>query len=227
MTSEESISIRVTIITLITFAIYFTLDSLYFYDLRNWLDGFINQRGISHNLTYCISGIPIFIGVLILHNKSTFISSLGLNKSITKAFIFSLLCTLPMFIGFAIFLEVREKISLNIILINIVAAAFFEELYYRSFLFGQVFRYTRLGFILSVLVGAFMFGFIHVSQGNAMEEWIGVFLITFLGGILFSWLYVEWNYNLWVPIFVHMLMNLSFVIFEAGENALGGLYLSK
>ena len=112
------------------------------------------------------------------------------------------------------------------ILINVIAAAIFEELYYRSFLFGQLFRHTRLGFILSVLLGAVLFGLIHLYQSNELTEWIGVFLITFLGGILFAWVFTEWNYNLWIPIFLHLFMNLSFEMFSAGENALGGIYLN-
>ena len=71
-----------------------------------------------------------------------------------------------------------------------------------------------------------MFGLIHLSQGNEIGEWIGIFLVTFCGGILFAWLYAEWNYNVWVPIFAHMFMNLAFVLFSAGENALGGVYLN-
>jgi len=41
---------------------------------------------------------------------------------------------------------------------------------------------------------------------------------------LFAWLYVEWNYNLWVPIFLHMLMNLSWGLFSVSDNAFGGIY---
>jgi membrane protease YdiL (CAAX protease family) len=129
-------------------------------------------------------------------------------------------------VGFAIFLEYKPRITVNTILINVIAASFFEELYYRGFLFGQLFRYTSLGFILSVILGAVIFGLIHLYQGSALTEWIGIFLITFLGGILFAWVYVEWNFNLWVPVLLHLLMNLSFEMFSAGENALGGIYLN-
>ena len=219
-------TIRVTFITLITFAIYFILDDLYFNDIRKWLNEILNQKGISHIIAYIISGIPIYIGVLILHRKKIFFKSLGLDKSIIEGFIFSFICTLPMFIGFAVFLDFNTNISLNVILINIIAASFFEELFYRGFLFGQIFRFSRMGFILSVIVGAILFGLIHLSQGKDPGEWIGIFLITFLGGILFAWIYSEWKYNLWIPIFIHMLMNLSFELFSAGENALGGIYLN-
>lgn len=44
-----------------------------------------------------------------------------------------------------------------------------------------------------------------------------------MGAILFAWLYVEWNYNLWVPVFLHALMNLAWHTFEMDETALGGV----
>jgi hypothetical protein len=55
-----------------------------------------------------------------------------------------------------------------------------------------------LGFILSVLLGALLFGFIHLYQGSELTEWAGIFLITFSGAILFAWVYTEWNFNLWM-----------------------------
>ncbi len=217
-------TLKVTLITLLSFGAYFFLDELYFKSARTWLHSFINQYGISHIISYLVFGIPIFIGVLLLHRKEGFFNSLGFNRSIIKAMVFSLLCTLPMFIGFAFIFDFNSEVSLNTILISVIAAGFFEELYFRGFLFGQLFRYSRFGFILSVLLGALLFGFAHLYQGNELGEIIGIFLVTFLGGILFAWVYAEWNYNIWVPIFLHMLMNLSWELFSVSDNALGGIY---
>lgn len=44
-----------------------------------------------------------------------------------------------------------------------------------------------------------------------------------MGAVLFAWLYIEWDENLWVPIFLHALMNLSWHLFEMDETALGGI----
>lgn len=51
------------------------------------------------------------------------------------------------------------------------------------------------------------------------------FSVTFIGALYFSWMYTEWNFNLWVPIGLHILMNLAWFIFdmEGIENAAGGL----
>jgi len=214
------------LIVFLSFGIYFILDALYFKIIRNWLFELTNQYGISHIITYVISGIPLYLGTYAIINTKSIFESFGLNKSIIKGFIFSLLCTLPMFIGFSFLFDFNPHISLNTFLISIVAAGFFEELFFRGFLFGQLYKYTKLGFIPAVFFGALYFGFIHLYQSTIILELIEIFLITFLGGIIFAWVYIEWNFNLWVPIFLHLLMNLSWEMFSVSDNVLGGVYSS-
>lgn len=219
-------TIKVLLTVFISFGVYFVLDDLYFKDIRKWFYELTNQIGTSHIITYTISGIPLFLGTLLISRKTSFFESLGLNKSITKGFLFSLLCTLPLFVGYSFVFDFNPEVSIDTILISIVAAGFFEELFFRGFLFGLLFKNTKLGFIPSVFFGALFFGLLHLYQSTEPMELIGIFLITFLGGILFAWVYAEWNYNIWIPIFLHMLMNLSFELFSAGENALGGIYMN-
>jgi membrane protease YdiL (CAAX protease family) len=217
-------SLKVSLITVLAFGVYFFIDELFFRELRKSIFNGIGQLGVSHIISYTIVGIPIFTGVLILHGRRNFFKSLGLRSSLIKGFLFALLCTLPMFVGFAFVFEFNHDISLNTFLISIVAAAFFEELYFRSFLFGQLFRYTRLGFIPSVILGALLFGAVHLYQSTDPGELIGIFLVTFLGGLLFAWVYTEWKYNLWIAVFLHLLMNLSWELFSVSDNAFGSLY---
>ncbi|MGQ9620357.1 MAG: CPBP family glutamic-type intramembrane protease [Bacteroidales bacterium] len=56
-----------------------------------------------------------------------------------------------------------------------------------------------------------------------MPVLIGVFLTTFSGAIFFAWLYIEWSNNLWIPVFLHTFMNLSWEIFKVSENAPGNI----
>jgi membrane protease YdiL (CAAX protease family) len=104
-----------------------------------------------------------------------------------------------------------------------VLPGFFEEWLFRGFLFGIVFRKAGWGFIPASLIGSFFFGLAHIYQGSEVLESVFIFLITGMGAAWFAWLYVEWDFNLWVPIFFHTLMNLSWILFEVSENALGGL----
>lgn len=217
-------STKVILISLLFFGAYFILDEWYFRDLRAWLDGFFQQIIVSHIIAYFIFGIPILAGSLVLHGRRLFIESLGLDKSIWKGAAFALICTLPMFVGFAIVFDFNSEISWASIWLGVIAAGFFEELYFRGFLFGQVFRYSRLGFIPAVLLGALLFGFVHIYQGNSWGESAGIFMITFMGGVLFAWIYAEWDFNLWTSIFLHLFMNLSWGLFSVGSNALGGMY---
>ena len=46
--------------------------------------------------------------------------------------------------------------------------------------------------------------------------------LVFFGAIFFAWLFAEWKYNLWVSIFTHTFMNLSWSIFAFDDTALGG-----
>ncbi|UAB82407.1 CPBP family intramembrane metalloprotease [Marixanthomonas sp. SCSIO 43207] len=217
-------SIKTILIIIVSFGVYFILDDKYFKSLRDLIFDFTNQFGVSHILTYSISGIPLIMGTLIINKKSGFLKGLGLNGSIFRGFLFALICTLPMYIGFSFIFDFNTDISINAILISVVAASFFEEIFFRGFLFGLIYRKTNLGFIPSVFFGAMYFGILHLYQSTELLELLGIFSITFLGGILFAWVFTEWKFNIWVPIFIHALMNFSWELFSVSENALGGVY---
>ena len=223
-TKKMNQSQRTLLLTLLAFACHYGVDKAWFGPLRSWFHQQLQLVGISHSLAYTLVGIPIFLGVLALHGRADFFRHLGLDGSLFQGFYFSLICCLPMFIGFALVFDYNHGFSWNQLWINVLAAAFFEELYFRGFLFGQIFRYSKWGFLSSVSIGALLFGMAHFYQGNDLLESLGIFGITFLGGILFAWVFVEWNYNLWVPIFLHLLMNLVWSLFAVAENALGGVY---
>ncbi len=217
-------TLKIVLITTISFCIYYALQQLYFADIRNWLNTFIKNLGICHLITYLIIGIPLFVGVGLIHNFKGFLEAVGLNKNIGVALTFSLICTLPMLIGYAILFDFNSEITITKILIGAIIAGFIEELYFRGILFGQIFRYTKIGFIPSIIFGALIFAFGHLYQSQDLSTLIGIFVTTFLGAILFAWVYVEWNYNLWVPIFLHTFMNLFWMLFSVSDNAYGGKY---
>lgn len=212
------------LVILLFFVLYFYFDDLYFNRVRTFIDSFINNKGISHNLSYLLFGIPLIIGASIVGKRKNIFINLGLSRSIIEGFTFSFLCTAPMFIGFAFFFSVNETISLNEFIISCIAAAFFEELYFRAYLFGLPFKFTRLGFIPSIIAGALLFATIHLYQSQDVATLVGIFLTTFIGAIIFAWVYVEWKFNIWVPIGLHFFMNLSWLLFAVSDNALGNTY---
>jgi membrane protease YdiL (CAAX protease family) len=184
----------------------------------------VQNVGLSHIIVYFIVSVPIVLGASVINEFKRCKTTLGLNRSILKGMLFPLICSLPMFIGFSVCFSYNRDLTLDEVLISGVAAAFFEEFIFRGFLFGQLFRYTKLGFIPSILLGAFLFAAMHLYQSNDLLTLIGIFSTTFMGAVLFSWLYVEWNYNLWIAIFLHFFMNLAWMVFAVSDNAFGGVY---
>lgn len=217
-------SIRTILIILIAFAIHYALQKYFQAGIRSGILQISGQYELSYLLAYLIIGLPLFLAVGLIHHFKGFFYSLGLTGPFLTGAVFPLLCTLPMLTGYAIVFPFNSGITGREIIVGAVAAAFFEELYYRGIFFGQIFRYSRLGFIPAIALGAILFAMGHLYQSSELSTLIGIFLTTFLGAILFAWLYAEWKYNLWVPIFLHFFMNLFWMLFSAGDNALGGLY---
>lgn len=215
-------SIRVVLLVCLSFSIYYFLF-LNFEAIKVGLDRITRQGLVSYVLTYFIIGIPIFIGTFIIDRTTSIFKSLGLSGSFSLAILLSILFTLPMFLGGLLFFNFNQQIDLENLIAGTIVAAIAEELFFRGFLFGQLFRKTNLGFIPSILFGALIFAFGHLYQSQDVVELIGIFMITVSGAVFFAWLYVEWNYNLWVAILTHTLMNLSWFLFDIDNSALGDM----
>ena len=168
--------------------------------------------------------LPTLLVLGALYGFKNIPKDLGLNKGMVKGFLFSIVTVLPMIISSAIIGKIDDNLDFGNLLHKTFIAGTFEEYLFRGFLFGILFRKLKWGFIPASIIGALIFGLGHIYQGSTLLETIGVFVITSIGAVWFSWLYIEWNENLWVPIFLHVLMNLSWILFEVSDNALGGVY---
>lgn len=210
---KKRITYSIVIIFVFLITLYGEKIFLNFVQLKN------NGILVKLILTYGWWMIPVVLVTGLLFGFNHFIRVLGLNTGILTALAFSLLCVSPMLISSVILGKLNGDIS-DIDLINKTAfAGFFEELLFRGFLFGLLFRKLKWGFLPASILGAVLFGLGHLYQGSNLSESIGVFTVTFLGALWFSWLYIEWNNNLWVPIFLHGLMNLSWILFDVSGNA--------
>lgn len=216
-------TLKILLITAITFGLYFILNKLYFYKLEDFITERIGLKIIGFLLTYIIVGLPLILGLFLTHKPKEIIFSVGLKKGLLKGLLFSFIVTLPMLIGYSIFLNFNKDISVNTIIVGVISAAFFEELYFRGIFFGQIFRFTKIGFIPSIVICALLFASGHMWQSNDISTLTGIFITTFFGAGLFAWLYIEWDNNLWIPMGLHMFMNLHWMLFS-GVNALGGTY---
>lgn len=189
--------------------------------LTEYFGGAITDRTLRLYAYYSLPIGIVLIASALLYGPQKVAASLGLNKGFLKGMSYGLLFTLPMFIGYASIGTLQEDWSLMGLFFLFIGATM-EEVVYRGFLFGQLFRKANWGFIPAVLLNAVIFGIGHLYQGNSFGETTGVFLVTLLGGIWFAWLYIEWDNNLWVAISLHIFMNLSWQLFAVGDNALGG-----
>lgn len=80
-------------------------------------------------------------------------------------------------------------------------------------------------FLLTLKFPSVLFGLGHIYQGHDIVSSLAAFGVTFIGSVYFCWMYAAWKFNLWVPIWLHILMNAAWVIFNVTgtEDAVGGL----
>ena len=147
---------------------------------------------------------------------------LGLHARFGRAATFSFIAALPMLLAFAFFFPLNPKMTVLSVVVGCFLAPFAEELVFRGYLFGQLYRRGRWGFWLSALIPSALFALGHAYQAGGPLELAGIFTVTGLGGLLGCWLYLRWNGNLWIVFGLHCLMNLWWELFGVADTALGG-----
>lgn len=183
------------------------------------------QRTLAVTVMHVIVCLPVVIVLLFLHGRKDFPRSLGLDGNFVKGLAFALISTLPLFVAFPVIGEFNGELTVDKLIRSAFIAAFFEEVIFRGFIFGQLFRYCKIGFWWSVIIPSLLFGSIHLYQGNDPLSSLAAFGVTFIGGLFFSWIYVKWDFNLWCPVGLHFFMNLSWLLFtvEGNSVAAGGV----
>jgi uncharacterized protein len=151
---------------------------------------------------------------------------LGLDRPIVPALLFAFIASLPMLIGYG----VMSRVHLSMSLIGIALIfPFIEELFFRGFAFRQLCQRAKWGFWPAGLLTGFVFGLMHVPVRKLIEFDLGAnelftVLLTGAGGVFFAWLFMKWQWNLWVPILLHAMMNAWWAIFATADGAVGGLH---
>jgi len=177
---------------------------------------------LTHYLNWLI---PLVLALLALNkfNLKSLPAELGLSSGFTTGVGFAFLVTLPMLLGYAFVSRINQDLSFFFILKGAVLPGFMEELLFRGFLFGLLFRRAGWGFIPAVAVNALFFSAAHLYQSADLIVSLSIFLVTFAGAAWFAWLYMEWENSLWLPIFLHIFMNLWWNVFQVADNAAGGI----
>lgn len=147
---------------------------------------------------------------------------LGLDRPVLPAIAFALLVSAPMAIALALSFEPIPADKVGYALVRgALAPGLTEEIMFRAFFFGILFRFACIGFIPAALITSMIFGGLHMWQGGEPFEAVKIFLITGVGGFWFAWLFTEWEFNAWVPISVHIVMNGWWELFDVSDTALG------
>ncbi|WBV55615.1 CPBP family intramembrane metalloprotease [Chryseobacterium daecheongense] len=206
------------------FLTYYFFDLFCFKTIQNFSNKTINNKVIDHVIAYSVTLIPLILTAKLLFPKKKLSELFSVDKPIFVGYVVACVTTLPMLIGYFLFFHLVKDIHFDSLFINTACAALFEEIIFRAFLIGILYRYTGMGFITSILFGSLLFAQVHLYQSSDTKEIIEILSITFLGSILFAWIYFEWNFNLWIAVFVHFFMNLYWEIFAVSDNVSGNLY---
>ncbi|PWN68265.1 hypothetical protein C1631_016295 [Chryseobacterium phosphatilyticum] len=217
-------NIRFFLVFIFGFSVYYFFDLFCFKNIQTASKAFFHSKALAHVIAYSITLLPIILTVKILLPRKRIFDLLSLNAPLKKGFVLAFLGTLPMVAGYLVHFNLISKIDVESLFINTVSSAFFEEIIFRSFLIGILYRFTSLGFLSSVFFGSLLFAQVHLYQSQDTTELFEIFSITFIGSVFFAWVYIETEYNLWTAIFVHFFMNLYWEIFNVSQNVSGNLY---
>jgi membrane protease YdiL (CAAX protease family) len=167
-------------------------------------------------------GLALFVTVLMFRTKlKSAFASFGLKASLETGFLVGGIAVFPLYAVFAFAMGFSPKESLGAILFLSVISPVAEEVIGRGFAFGLL-RKLGWSFWPAALVPALVMASEHIEGDFSLGQAAAVFLITGIGFTAFSWFYERWGNNLWVPIALHMLMNLAWNLFSVGESAFAG-----
>lgn len=181
--------------------------------------------GYTLHMLFWRIALPIAV-LALLYGWRAVPGELYADASVKQGLSVALLVTGPMLIGYALMFRPALMSGAQLAVgfySKALGPGLNEELFYRAFLFGQLFRRGRWPFILAVAVQGVVFGVAHLYQAHGTVEALLVFGVTFAGALWFAWLWLCWR-SLWVPMFIHTFMNGWWMLFDVSESAVGGIW---
>ncbi len=145
----------------------------------------------------------------------------GLDAPILPALAFALIASFPMLLGFALTRSLTPHLQLRPLLFLTVLSPLVEEIEFRGFGVLQLKYRTGWPFWVVVWPSALLFGYGHMEQGSMLLESVELFLLLTAGGVTLAWLAQKWQ-SLWVPVALHICMNLWWELFSISRTAIGG-----
>ncbi len=205
---------------LLSFAVLFTAFSVSFIfegsKIAEW-HTYAMQHHWGQVLWYLL---PVLLILSLFHGVSRLPFELGLAKGFFRGIFYALVLTLPMGLGYLLMSEALDSgKATSDLWISATKAAFGEEVFFRAFIFGQLFYHAGWGFIPAALANALLFGAGELYQAQNFSA----FALTTVGAVWLAWLFAEWKKNLWLLIFIHLLMNFYWEFFSMGSQEVGAI----
>jgi len=177
-------------------------------------------RNSSVNLMHVALTVA-FAAVFLRRRLTGTLRALGLLGSLSTGWGFAAASVLPLYLVFWVAMGFGPDEPTLAILYLAFISPIAEELLGRGLVFGLM-RRLGWGFWSAALIPAAVMALLHWQADFSLGQAAGVLLITFGGFTAFAWFYERWGFNLWVPIGLHCLMNLSWSLFSVGESAFAG-----
>jgi membrane protease YdiL (CAAX protease family) len=167
--------------------------------------------------------VPLAALVIQRRSLSKALGELGIATNPLRPLLFGFVATLPATIGFALTGHVNHDMAPRAFFLVCLYAPFAEELLFRAFAFGQLYRRAGWSFRGAMIIPAILFAAGHVHQSSDPAEIAGIVAITALGAFVFSYFFVRLGWTIWAPFALHALLNTLWFVFTPDKNALGGV----
>lgn len=164
--------------------------------------------------------VLILAVVIIRGSGQPTLGVLGLNREPWTGLKAAALMVTPLYVVFFLVFEITDFVTMEVLYLAAISPVA-EELVYRGFAFGMLRKVARWGFWPAALLPAAFFAWGHIDQANDIVSTVMTILLTGGGALIFSWLFEKWD-GLWVPIGLHVAMNLAWNIFAVGDGAYAG-----
>ena len=156
--------------------------------------------------------LPIFLFVKTVFRVNPFVY-LELNYNL-KAILTGLMIGIMMSVIFCITHNFKPNVLIldipgTLILTGMILVGIFEEIVFRGF-YLKFFK-SKLSFVWSNFITAFIFGSLHIGQ--IIEQGMIQFFMLFIIGLFLGYAY-ERTKSLWTPIIIHITYNILILLFR-------------
>lgn len=195
-------------------------------DVVAWLGSDLPKVPYLRSLLATLSDLAVFLLLaawVARHPPLGLLALSGWRKPIVRPLAWAAIVLIPAWLACALWIEARPPVRTIDLLWQGIVGPFAEELIYRGLALGLLTTLCGWRWLPACLAPALLFGFAHLGQGADPASIAGIAVITGAGGLLFGWLWVRWDGNLWPPVLLHMGMNSLWLLYGLGENAIGAL----